>query len=105
MIPITEEKGIPHHTQTAYQAGASCREVVQEVIESYIDSGANMFQCFYDLEKAFDSIEHNMCFSIIICTRKVSTESVGELLPLFIKRVLPVFAWGQDTLTDVPVIS
>ena len=63
MIPILEEKGIPHHTQTAYQAGVSCSdatEVVQEVIKSYIDSGANIFQCFYDLEKAFDSIEHNV---------------------------------------------
>ena len=63
MIPILEEKGIPHRTQTAYQAGVSCSdatEVVQEVIKSYIDSGANIFQCFYDLEKAFDSIEHNV---------------------------------------------
>ena len=61
--PILEEKGIPHHTQTAYQAGLSCNdatEVVQEVIRSYIDGGATVFQCFYDLEKAFDSIEHNV---------------------------------------------
>ena len=34
-------------------------EVVQEEIKSYIDSGANIFQCFYDLEKTFD-LEHNV---------------------------------------------
>ena len=63
MIPVLEEKGIPHHTQTAYQAGVSCSdatEVVQEVIKSYINSGATIFQCHYDLEKAFDSIEHDV---------------------------------------------
>ena len=63
MIPILEEKGIPHRTQTAYQAGVSCcdaTKAVQETIRSYIDSGSTNFQCFYDLEKAFDSIEHNV---------------------------------------------
>ena len=55
--------GIPHHTQTAYQAGISCSdatEVVQEVVKAYINSGSKIFQCFYDLEKAFDSIEHTV---------------------------------------------
>ena len=63
MIPILEEKGTPHRTQTAYQAGVSCcdaTKAVQETIRSYIDSGSTNFQCFYDLEKAFDSIEHNV---------------------------------------------
>ena len=63
MIPVLEEKGIPQCTQTAYQAGVSCSdatEVVQEVIKSYIDSGATIFQSLYDLEKAFDSIDHNV---------------------------------------------
>ena len=57
MIPILEEKGILHRTQTAYQAGVFCdtTEAVQETIRSYIDSGSTIFQCFYDLEKAFDS--------------------------------------------------
>ena len=61
MKPILE-MGIPHRTQTAYQAGVSCdtTQAVQETIRSYIDSGSNFFKCFYDLEKAFDSIEHNV---------------------------------------------
>ena len=83
MIPILKEKGIPHNTQTAYQAGISCShatEVVQEMIKSYIDSGVTIFQCFYDLEKAFDSVEHNVLD--------------------FMKKSKPVFTWGQDTLID-----
>ena len=35
-------------------------EAVQETVRSYIDSGFTIFQSFYDLEKAFDSIEHNV---------------------------------------------
>ena len=36
------------------------QEVVKEVVKAYIESGFKIFQCFYDLEKAFDSIEHNV---------------------------------------------
>ena len=63
IVPILEECGIPHRTQTAYQKGVSCSdatEAVQEVVKCYIDSGATVFQCFYDLEKAFDSVEYNV---------------------------------------------
>ena len=63
ILPILEEKGIPHLTQTAYQKGVSCgdaTEAVQEIIKNYIDAGSSAFQCFYDLEKAFDSVEYNV---------------------------------------------
>ena len=33
-------------------------EVVQEAISSHILYGSTAFQCFYDLEKAFDSVEY-----------------------------------------------
>ena len=39
LVPLLEEKGIPHYTQSAYQAGISCAdptEVVQEAIRSHI---------------------------------------------------------------------
>ena len=39
LVPLLEEKGIPHHTQSAYQAGISCAdstEVVQEAVGSHI---------------------------------------------------------------------
>ena len=61
MTPILEENGIPHHTQSAYQAGLSCAdptEVVQEAVRSHIQHCSTVYQCFYDLEKAFDSVEY-----------------------------------------------
>ena len=61
ITPLLEERGIPHYTQTAYQSGLSCAdptEAVQEAIRSHIQHGSTAYQCFYDLEKAFDSIEY-----------------------------------------------
>ena len=39
LIPVLEDLGIPHYTQTAYQAGISCAdptEVVQEAVRSHL---------------------------------------------------------------------
>ena len=61
MTPLLKEKGIPHYTQTAFQSGVSCAgptEVVQEAVRGYIQEESLAFQCFYDLEKAFDSVEY-----------------------------------------------
>ena len=61
MAPSLEENKIPHHTQFAYQAGLSCAdptEVVQEVLRSHIQHGFTVYQCFYDLGNAFDSVEY-----------------------------------------------
>ena len=60
MTPILSERNIPHYTQTAFQKGVSCcdpTEVVQEVVRDYIQDGSTVYQCLYDLEKAFDSVE------------------------------------------------
>ena len=60
MTPILRERSIPHYTQTAFQKGISCAdptEVVQEAVRDYIQDGSTVYQCFYDLEKAFDSVE------------------------------------------------
>ena len=61
VIPVLEDLGIPHYTQTAYQAGISCAdptEVVQEAVRSHLQHDSTAYQCFYDLEKAFDSVEY-----------------------------------------------
>ena len=61
MTPILKESGIPHYTQTTFQSGIPCAdptEVVQEVVRDYIQDGSTVYQCFYDLEKAFDSVEY-----------------------------------------------
>ena len=63
LVPLLEEKGIPHYTQSAYQAGISSAdptEVVQEAVRSHIQHGSSVYQCFYDLEKAFDSVEYSI---------------------------------------------
>ena len=60
-LPVLQDANIPHCTQTAYQVGISCSdptEVVQEAIRSLIQHGGSAFQLFYDLEKAFDSVEY-----------------------------------------------
>ena len=53
LTPLLAECGT---TQSAYQAGLSPTEVVQEAIRSHIQHGSRVYQCFYDLEKAFDSV-------------------------------------------------
>ena len=63
ITPVLKESGIPHFTQTAYQAGISCSDptaVVQEAVKKYIEDGSTAYQCFYNLEKAFDSIEYSV---------------------------------------------
>ena len=83
MTPILSERGIPHghYTQTAFQKGISCAdptEVVQEVVKDYIQEGSTMYQCFYDLEKAFDSVE--FVSSSTIYTNQVSMGRPGGSL-------------------------
>ncbi len=61
MNPVLEDNGIPHHTQTAYQAGISCAdptEMIQEAVRNHIQHGSVVYKCFYDLEKAFHSVEY-----------------------------------------------
>ena len=60
LMPSFDESGIPHINQTAYQRGMSCHDATFTVLESirkYLRSGDSVFQIFYDLEKAFDSVE------------------------------------------------
>ena len=59
--PILEEKCFPHHAQTAYRCGIWSTDAIfstQEANLKYIREGENPTLCFFDLEKAFDSIEY-----------------------------------------------
>ena len=61
MMPELESKGFPSIQQTAYQCGVSCEDATfatYETITHLTRNGNNVFQTFYDLEKAFDSIEY-----------------------------------------------
>ena len=63
MRPFLEELGIPHRNQTAYQTNVSCTDAIfatHECVAYYLRHGNKVFACFYDLEKAFDSIEHSI---------------------------------------------
>ena len=60
MSPTLDEIEFPDINQTAYQIDISCADAVfstQEVLLNYISQGENPFLCFYDIEKAFDSVE------------------------------------------------
>ena len=60
LSPIFEETGFPDIYQTAYQRGLSCAHAIyatQEANLTHIREGGNQYICFYDVEKAFDSIE------------------------------------------------
>ena len=54
LYPALEERGF------AYQKGISCVDAIfatQEVLLNLVRQGSNPYLCFYDIEKAFDSIE------------------------------------------------
>ena len=61
ILPVLQENGHPALTQTAYKKGVSCQEAIfstQEAIISILRDANTAFLFLYELEKAFDSIEH-----------------------------------------------
>ena len=61
LSPILEERSFPHYAQTAYRRGVSCTDAIfatQEAILKHIREDEKPTICFFDLEKAFDSIEY-----------------------------------------------
>ena len=55
------DRNMPHPNQTAYRKGVSCAEAIfstMEVISTYSRSFEKVYMCFYDLQKAFDSIQY-----------------------------------------------
>ena len=68
MESLFVEKGFPHPSQTAYQRGLSCTDAIfstQEAILKHIREGDTPYLCFFDLEKAFDSVEYPTLLSHI----------------------------------------
>ena len=57
------EKGIPHLNQTAYRKGVCCAEAIfstLEVLSIYSQRCEKVYMCFYDLQKAFDSVYYSV---------------------------------------------
>ena len=60
LTPLLEEVGFPDFSQTAYQKGISCSDAIfatQEALLTHARDNGKPFLCFYDVEKAFDSVE------------------------------------------------
>lgn len=60
LTPLLEETGFPDLSQTAYRKGMSCSDAIyatQETLLSHARENGKPFLCFYDVEKAFDSVE------------------------------------------------
>ena len=60
LTPLLEEVGFPDFSQTAYQKGISCSDAIfamQEALLTHARDNSKPFLCFYDVEKAFDSVE------------------------------------------------
>ena len=64
LSPVLEDAGVPDLAQTAYQKGLSCADAIfatQEALLTHVREGGKPFLCFYDIEKAFDSVELLFC--------------------------------------------
>ena len=63
ILPVLENSSHPFFTQTAYRKCSFCQDAIfatQEAILKVIRDGGEAYLCLYDLEKAFDSIEHSI---------------------------------------------
>ena len=61
LLPALQKFGHPSLTQTAYQKHISCQDAIfatQEAIQHNLRDGRVSYLSLYDLEKAFDSVEH-----------------------------------------------
>lgn len=55
------EANLPHVNQTGYRKSVSCADAIfasLEVIAWYMSGGSSVYMCFYDIQKAFDSVEY-----------------------------------------------
>ena len=58
--PLFSDSGLPHPNQSAYRKGVSCADAIfatLEMINRYLQEECKVFMCFYDLQKAFGSVE------------------------------------------------
>ena len=61
IMPVLQENGHPVLAQMAYRKNISCQDAIfvsMEAIRSILHDGHSAYLSLYDLEKAFDSIEH-----------------------------------------------
>ena len=102
LLTHLSERGIPHLNQTAYRKRVSCAEAIfstLEVISQHSQKNEKMYMCFFDLQKAFDSVLYPILFKRVydsgvngkawrlICSWYNQPKSMvrvsGHLTPLF----------------------
>ena len=89
-------KGFPHPSQTAYRSGLSCTDTffsTQEAILNDIQQMDTQYLTFFDLEKAFDSVEY---IYITLLSHILKLGVNGKCWRLFEN-------WYTDTLSVVKV--
>ena len=62
---VLAENWLPHANQTAYQKNISCSEAIfstLEIVSNHCRKGDRMYICFYDLQRAFDSVQYPILF-------------------------------------------
>ena len=62
---VLAESGFPHMNQTVYQKNVSCSEAIfstLETVSSHCKNGDKMYLCFYNLQRAFDSVQYPILF-------------------------------------------
>ena len=63
ILPTLKNAGHPLRNQMAYQKSISCQDAIfstQEIILCILHEGSHPILSLYDLEKAYDSIEHHI---------------------------------------------
>ena len=97
--PLLSNSGILHPNQSAYRKSVSCVDAIfatQEMINGYMQEGCKVFMCFYDLQKAFDSVE----FPVLLHRLFVS----GDLAPTskLVYQLHQLCACGLPQLPHLP---
>ena len=62
---VLAESGFPHMNQTAYHKNVSCSEAIfstLETVSSHCKNDDKMYLCFYNLQRAFDSVQYPILF-------------------------------------------
>ena len=68
ILPVLQRSGRPLLAQTAYQKHHSYQYAIfatQEAILKTVRDGGQALLCLYDLEKAYDSVEHSVLLNAI----------------------------------------
>ena len=95
MSVILDESEVPQLTQTAYRRNVGCRDSIfasQEVNHKFINEGDSVYTCYYDLEKAFDTVE--FC---VLLEQLVHVGIRGKCWRL-------IKNWHEDFATEVRII-